>query len=222
MITIPRWAKGFQALSQSFDTGARTIRAFFHYNLDEEHMDLIEHLRIVPDKAAYRHPLFLPSYLFQHHRKQVESYRRDVDYSILNIEHSIGYAVPGNLGAAGRWQSEMLELSGLETFVRKLHTYKTELGAVSLEATFGKGLGAFLINLEHELDATIPQEGTELWKVSEDMRHIIDFNTNLHSTIYNQAEILKVRADSHINLVSTPLFVDTSFSGLLICERLLV
>ncbi|KAF1958899.1 hypothetical protein CC80DRAFT_21866 [Byssothecium circinans] len=200
IIGIPQWVGGCQALSQRFNVEARTIRVFLHYISDKGYIDLLEYLHSVPDKTAYRHPLLLPAYLLRYHRRQIEAYRHEVDQSILKIEHRIGYAVPGTLHGVEQWRSRMLERSGLENIVRRLHASKTELGAVSLEAGFGKSLGAFLANTELELESSILKGRLDLLKISEALVHVIDFNTNLYSTMRSQTAVLNDRVSTQINL----------------------
>ncbi|PVI03333.1 hypothetical protein DM02DRAFT_726532 [Periconia macrospinosa] len=171
---------------------------------DRDHTALVEHLRSIQDKRAFRNPLFLPVYLLRLHRKIVESYRHEVDESLLKIENRIGYAVPGLLyyrPVTEQLLSKSAERCGLQDDVRRLHASNTELGGLSMEAKYGRELGAFLKKTSVELNEWNILHGAKTFaKASEGLYHDIHLATNLYYTMEAQIAVLKERVSSHINL----------------------
>lgn len=207
VIKIPRWAKGCEAISLSYDCRTQSTRAFLQWIPDKEHDELVDFLHDKSKNPAHRHPLFLPARILCNHRRRAETYRIEVDRSILRIELFVGYAVPGQLyhkPSAKQAPTSSVEGYGLEDIVRRLHASSTELGGLSLEATFGKELGAFLMATERELAelGAMALDGMPM-RVSESVMDQVKFNSNLFLTMGNQVAILKERVQNHINLVSS-------------------
>jgi hypothetical protein len=209
VIRIPIWTNGCEALSLSHDPRTGTTRAFMHWITDKGHMELLDFLRHQKDPSAFEHPLLLPSWLLRYHRKSAETYRGELDKSILKIEHQIGYALPGLLyhkPSNSQPRSGASEGYSFEDIIRRLHAILTELGSLALEANFGKDCGTFLLETEQKL-RNRKNSGVQyiLSKISEGLSDHINFNTSLYSTMSAQVAVLKDRVQSHINLVGQSL-----------------
>ncbi|KAF2691700.1 hypothetical protein K458DRAFT_482429 [Lentithecium fluviatile CBS 122367] len=200
VIKVPYWVRGCEALSMHHDSKAGSTRVFMLWITDTNHRELVDFLRSQSDKTAYEDPLLLPSWVLRNHRRAAEAYRAKIDQSLLNIEHQIGYALPGLLHykpSKPQAQSSLVEGNGFEDIVRRLHASLTELGALAMEANFGKELGAFLKKLAGAGDFGLRSISATQ---SESLLHLVDLNTNLYSTMAAQVAVLKERVQSHINL----------------------